>query len=133
MAGMYGDVGQAGPAEGGDQDQIADDVRHGAEDRRLEAVRGDGIADGLDVGVLRLRRRLEGELGRADDGGSIAPLRGRRGLRRCGSHGWESSRLFLVGEIDNCSPWYSGPVLSDVRKKDEEQTGKRGREREKKK
>lgn len=47
-----GDVGEGSPAKGAGHDEVAEDISHRVEDGWLEAVGGDGIADGLNVGIL---------------------------------------------------------------------------------
>lgn len=49
-----GNVGQGSPDEGGHHGKVAEDIVEGGEERGLEAVGGDGILDGLDIGELRL-------------------------------------------------------------------------------
>lgn len=60
------DVGQSSPDEGADHGEVADDIVVRGDERGLEAVGGDGILDGLDVGELRLRSGLESDLKRHD-------------------------------------------------------------------
>lgn len=57
-----GNVGQGSPDEGGHHGKVAEDIVEGGEERGLEAVGGDGILDGLDVGELRLLLRFESNL-----------------------------------------------------------------------
>jgi hypothetical protein len=60
--GDAGDVCEGGPDEGRNHGKVAEDIVVGCEERGLEAVRGDGILDGLDVGELRLGSGLKSDL-----------------------------------------------------------------------
>lgn len=82
--GDAGDVCEGGPDEGRNHGKIAEDIVVGCEERGLEAVRGDGILDGLDVGELRL------------GGGLKSDLRGSR-VRTTRDQSTELDRLTLRG------------------------------------
>lgn len=54
-----GDVGESSPHEGGHHGVVPEDIVEGRPERRLKAVSGNGVPDGLDIRVLRLRGLLE--------------------------------------------------------------------------
>lgn len=60
--GDSGDVGQGCPDEGGDHGEVTEDIVEGGDERGLEAVLGNGIANGLDVRELGLGRLLRGRV-----------------------------------------------------------------------
>lgn len=55
-----GDVGQGGVGQAGDHGEVTEDIVEGGDERGLEAVGGDGVPDGLNVGELLLLRLLKG-------------------------------------------------------------------------
>lgn len=84
-----GDVSEGSPAKGEGHGHITDDIAHGSQHGGLEAVSGNGVPDGLNVGIHRALRRSD-SLAVGDDGMAIGLSTSR--LERRGGGGRHGGR-----------------------------------------